>query len=700
MREKYKPYEPTQWEQRLDKAVGMLSTRIAYKRLVNREKAHRFRYLAAQSTSARTNSTATTSGEWMRGSREKMQVMWNAINCVENSGLCSGIVLKFKTYVCGTLRWQSRTGVKSISDQYEQFIRYKTKGSNLDLAGRDSLRQMCMNDIGGLVIKGDIGTNIVRRNDDLFLQGIEADRIGDPYNPIISDRYVRGLILNDDGRIVGVKVYRRDRRSGYYRYDETFKTRDEMGLPKFLFMVNPISYDDKRGVSVFKSAIDNDTYINRMREYELQALLWAASQSGVYHTKSGMLPEQLPFDDPTIVDNSGNQIRTFQVRPNTVTALGETEDVTLFQHDRPSPNVIGMYDNTVGDIAAGTGLTKGFAYNMTGLTGPAVRQCSAQDARAIQIWQELLREQKLDDVIMLLLGDAIARGELPYHPNWMEWGWYFPAKPTIDAGRESAANLSEIEANVNSGAIVAAESGEDIYDIKLQRSHEVEQDIENAMAVGRRVGVPWQEVYSRMIPGKAGAAAVGAAQAGAQADEETNPDKKGATSEGTDVGDDEDKPDGETEFHRNGHRKREEIVIRHEFHDRVSPAIRNEFSAYSGDVAIEDLPSETQDAIQSCTSGGIDPSRKVARYGMTANELIPKADKHNLESAQKNIGKAHTIKSAADSVHSDSTKHILLMNDRVVDGHHHLARALKGKVTKSLPVLDLTPLRFQEPAQK
>ncbi len=35
------------------------------------------------------------------------------------------------------------------------------------------------------------------------------------------------------------------------------------------------------------------------------------------------------------------------------------------------------------------------------------------------------------------------------------------------------------------------------------------------------------------------------------------------------------------------------------------------------------------------------------------------------------------------------------MNDRVIDGHHFIAKAEKGKVSKSLPVLDLTALRFQ-----
>jgi hypothetical protein len=53
------------------------------------------------------------------------------------------------------------------------------------------------------------------------------------------------------------------------------------------------------------------------------------------------------------------------------------------------------------------------------------------------------------------------------------------------------------------------------------------------------------------------------------------------------------------------------------------------------------------------------------------------------------------VDDAAAIVHGSPDKYVLLMNDRLIDGHHFLAKAEKGKVSKSLPVLDLTALRFQ-----
>jgi len=567
MRPKYEPYKPSKWEARIDAALRLVAPRTQFNRAIAREREHFFRYLSAYPSISRRNATANTSGETMRGAREKLAVMWNAIQCVENSGLCTGILTKFATYICGSLRWQARTGDRMINQEYEEYM--KAKLNAIDITGRYSFRLMCITDIKSILTKGDIGCNIVRQGTELFLQGIEADRIGDPYDYQISDRYVRGLELSEEGMIQAVRVYRRDRAKGIYVFDQTFPMRDEMGMPKFLFMVNPISYDDYRGVSVFKTAIDNATYVEQMRQYELQALMWAASQSGVFHTQSGTLPEQLPFDSPNEIDATGNVLTTYQVRPNTVTALGVGEQVTMFQHDRPSPNVIGMFRDTIRDIAVGTGLSFEFIWDQSQLGGPAVRLVSGSDSRAIEMWQTLLLEQKLNPITMLLLGNAIANGELPYHPLWQRWQWFFPAKGTIDVGRESQANIQEIAANINTGARVAAEDGQDINEIQFQRGVETEQIISVAMETAKRLSdkmgepIDWREVYSIMSPatkGK-GAGAGGAPFAGMGGGEAVTQsrDGEGVTDDGVDM---EEKPKARFRGNGNGHRDRIEL---HEF---------------------------------------------------------------------------------------------------------------------------------------
>lgn len=512
---KYERYEPTKWEARIDSAIRLISPRTHLRRIVDREKASYFRYLAAYSNTGRENTNQAMVGETMRGAREKRQVMLNAMNLVDNSGLCSSLLRKIQMYICGTLRFQSLCGNRTIANEYEDYMRMKS-GKSLDFTGRFGLRQMCMMDINAILLKGDVGTNVVRQGDDITLQGIEADRIGNMYNWSISNSYVSGLNLDENGVLVSADIYYRDRASGTYSFDQTIPFRDKRGLPRFLFLMSPIDYDNYRGVSVFKTAIDNATYIENMRQYELQALMWAASQSGVYHTNSGTLPEALPFDRITpLVDASGNVLTTYQVRPNTVTAIGVGEDVAMFQHDRPSPNVVAMVKETIRDICNGVGVSFEFGWDMSGLSGPAVRGVSAMDARGFEMWQWMLQENKLDPVAGLILGNGIAIGDIPFHPLWNKWRWQFPAKSTIDASRDSQSNIEEIAAGINTGARVCADDNMDVDEVQDQLGREQQTKLELAIQIAQKLtkqtGEPidWREVYNYMFPPRKGTAVPG-----------------------------------------------------------------------------------------------------------------------------------------------------------------------------------------------
>ena len=121
-------------------------------------------------------------------------------------------------------------------------------------------------------------------------------------------------------------------------------------------------------------------------------------------------------------------------------------------------------------------------------------------------------------------------------------------------------------------------------------------------------------------------------------------------------------------------------------------------SAYIKDVSVKDLPPDTKEDIQRF----VKPSKeiKVVEYGMVVNELLPKVDKHNFEQAEKHIKASHSGKSRKDLLKEffakADTKYILILNDKIIDGHHFLAKAKDLNVTSSLKVIDLTPVRFQE----
>lgn len=124
-------------------------------------------------------------------------------------------------------------------------------------------------------------------------------------------------------------------------------------------------------------------------------------------------------------------------------------------------------------------------------------------------------------------------------------------------------------------------------------------------------------------------------------------------------------------------------------------------ASYSADVVISTLPKATQQEILKFVPAS-NTKNKVVQYGMVVDELLPKADHHNYESALTNVKKE--LKSQGKQTLGDKfqdknkAKYILILNDCIIDGHHFLALADTLGITCSLKVLDLTPLRFQKSA--
>ena len=61
----------------------------------------------------------------------------------------------------------------------------------------------------------------------------------------------------------------------------------------------------------------------------------------------------------------------------------------------------------------------------------------------------------------MLTADQIEKGNLPRTEGWWRGAWVFPAHPTIDVGRESAANLNENRQGLKTAADIYAEQGKD-----------------------------------------------------------------------------------------------------------------------------------------------------------------------------------------------------------------------------------------------
>ena len=485
---------------RLESALGRIAPGLAMRRERQRIDLAKFRAQGAYPNAGRANSTPFEHNPY-RQDREQRQLLWNAIELIDNSGLAESITSKVELYTVGSLRYQARTGDAGVNKLYEDYIREKS-GPGIDIEGETTLRRMCGIAIRGRIVKGGAVFDLIRADPDdpdIHLRGIEYDRIGSPWDFRVAADYIGGFHLGPSGKKVAVDVFNRDRMGGNYTLEETIPIFDDFGRRQVMHLYRRTAFDPHKGVTAFKTAIDNVHYIDQIRKYELQAMQWAATQTAIYYTETGELPPR-PFEDETRIGPGGTQSRIINVHGPELSSMLTTEKVQMFDSQRPSPNVIAMFTNTVNEVCMGAGgLPMVFVTGMQG-TGPAVRFEGCQADRAIGSEFTGLDEQLLTPVVHALLQNGIHNGDIPFHPLYKKGRFIGPPKPSIDTGYDSAADINENKEGITSRSTILLDRSIDEDEEADQIQTEAEDWINRAKAIANRLadGTTWQEVLPMM----------------------------------------------------------------------------------------------------------------------------------------------------------------------------------------------------------
>lgn len=115
-------------------------------------------------------------------------------------------------------------------------------------------------------------------------------------------------------------------------------------------------------------------------------------------------------------------------------------------------------------------------------------------------------------------------------------------------------------------------------------------------------------------------------------------------------------------------------------------------SAFIEDIEYKDLPKEVKKEVDRFVT--CKPETKLIHYGMVVKELLDRVDSKNYETAKAHV---QTQKIDKDELYKKiKDKYVLIINEKVVDGHHLICKAEQADVTSSLNILDLTPARFQK----
>ena len=202
-----------------------------------------------------------------------------------------------------------------------------------------------------------------------------------------------------------------------------------------------------------------------------------------------------------------------QAKPNVESFLKGTvrffklngSGIEAMQNNRPGPNQRDFEERLLRGAFRALGWTYEQAYNSKGQTGANVRRDVAQNQRSVEHYQSVVR-MAWERAIVYGLARASSigvlvddRGEtIELVPDWYKWRPQLPRRMTVDNGRDSKANIQELQTGVKTMIADIRERGGD------ERQHlrdqvlwyKLKKEIADAAGIPRE---DWPEVFGSLL---------------------------------------------------------------------------------------------------------------------------------------------------------------------------------------------------------
>ena len=499
----------------IDKAVAFINPQKAVERLIARKKLTKFEYDAVKYTRERRGPSSLSGAEDYRSNYDRVELMKRARDLAENVGLVRSLLLKFAGHVAGSISYQARTLNPQINSDIEAY--WAEWWDKCDITGRHTGSTLMQVAVMSMLRDGDFLFLLARDNDNnLKLQGIEADRLGDPYRTYTSLELIGGIHIDrNTGAPTAYDVFNRSI-GDYYTYQATISASQAFHL------FDPLRIDQYRGISAFHTAINDATDIHELTGFEKMSAKVASTQSAIVKRNNNNASDLSTLSNDE--DFNGNQIKLESIESGKISYLEPGEDIVFPNGpSRPSGAFMEFHKVLMRNICLGLGIPYSFAVDPSQMSGPTARLEMQQAGRTFRRYQNLLNDKVLRPVKNIVLADAVARGLISGSEGskTTKGIFNFGANVSIDLGRESASAIAEFKTGLRTASDIYAERGLDFESSLRQKAQEAalikslanEYDIP-AVAISDIVE---SLVYAQQAAQRAGQAQEGGAGDGTQA---------------------------------------------------------------------------------------------------------------------------------------------------------------------------------------
>ena len=450
----------------IDKAVAFLNPQGAVNRMIARQKLVKFSYDAVKYTRERKGPSSLSGAEDYRSNYDRVELMKRARDLAENVGLVRSILMKFASHTAANISYQARTENPEVNTEVEAY--WAEWWDKCDLTTRHTGSTLMQVAMMSMLRDGDFLFVLVRDKDgNLKIQGIEADRLGDPFKVYTSLDLIGGIHIDrDTGSPTAYDIYNRSIGDFY-----TFQTTIPSSQAFHLF--DPLRIDQYRGISAFHTAINDCTDIYDIINFEKMAAKNASSQAGIVKRNNNNASDLSSLTNDE--DLNGNTIKLEAIESGKISYLEPGEDIVFPDGpSRPSGAFAEFHKILLRNICLGLGIPYSFAVDPSAMSGPTARLEMQQAGRTFRRYQKLLDDKVLRPIKNIVIADGVARGLIEENvgSRTTRGIFNFGANVSIDLGRESQANLSEFRAGLMTASQIYSERGLDFESSMRQRAIE------------------------------------------------------------------------------------------------------------------------------------------------------------------------------------------------------------------------------------
>jgi lambda family phage portal protein len=450
----------------IDKAVAFLNPQGAVDRLVARQKLVNFSYDAVKYNRERKGPSSLSGAEDYRSNYDRVELMKRARDLAENVGLVRSILMKFASHTAANISYQARTENPEVNTDVEAY--WAEWWDKCDLTTRHTGSTLMQVAMMSMLRDGDFLIVLVRDKDgNLKIQGIEADRLGDPFRTYTSLDLIGGIHIDrNTGAPTAYDIFNRSI-GDFYTYQATIPSSQAFHL------FDPLRIDQYRGVSAFHTAINDCTDIYDIINFEKMASKNASSQAGIVKRNNNNASDLSSLTNDE--DVNGNTIKLEAIQSGKISYLEPGEDIVFPDGpSRPSGAFAEFHKILLRNICLGLGIPYSFAVDPSAMSGPTARLEMQQAGRTFRRYQKLLDDKVLRPIKNIVIADAVSRGLIENNvgSRTTKGIFNFGANVSIDLGRESASAISEFKTGLRTAADIYAERGQDFESAMRQRAIE------------------------------------------------------------------------------------------------------------------------------------------------------------------------------------------------------------------------------------